>query len=181
MGNLPDMRGRSPFGVGGSTAGRVTTGGSGINADLMGATGGHECLQAHAHGVFDPGHNHGFNDPGHNHGINDPGHNHWLQDGGHSHPNGGNHTSSGAWGEIAFGNSDSTHSTASAPANLTLHAAGTGIWNNASGTGLGLNASGTGASNNASGTGVGVENAGSGNAQNMPPMAVVLFAIYTGI
>jgi len=39
---LPDLRGRTVAGVGGSTAGRLTAAGAGINGDTLGATGGAE-------------------------------------------------------------------------------------------------------------------------------------------
>lgn len=45
--NLPDMRGRSIFGeddMGGSSADRITTSGSGFNGDTLGATGGAETV-----------------------------------------------------------------------------------------------------------------------------------------
>lgn len=58
--NTPDMRGRSPSGMdamGGTAASRVTTGGSGIYGDALGATGGEEThtlsvneLASHSHG-----------------------------------------------------------------------------------------------------------------------------------
>lgn len=61
--NLPDLRGRSVFGVdnmGGSTANRVTGGTSGITGTTLGAVGGDERLHGHTHTatVTDPGHTH---------------------------------------------------------------------------------------------------------------------------
>src|SRR5579875_4098 len=45
--NLPDLRGRAPFGVdnmGGTVANRITTGGSGLSGTILGATGGAEIV-----------------------------------------------------------------------------------------------------------------------------------------
>lgn len=66
--NVPDGRGRVPVNrdtMGGTAASRVTTGGSGVNAAVLGATGGAEThtlttaqMPAHNHGVTDPGHSH---------------------------------------------------------------------------------------------------------------------------
>jgi microcystin-dependent protein len=59
--NLPDLRGRSIFGLdnmGGTPANRVTSGVSGISGATLGATGGAEAMQQHAHGITDPGHQH---------------------------------------------------------------------------------------------------------------------------
>lgn len=69
--NLPDLRGRLPLGkddMGGSGANRVTNGVSGVNATVLGATGGDQHAQADTLaatsaatvGVTDPGHTHGF-------------------------------------------------------------------------------------------------------------------------
>jgi microcystin-dependent protein len=59
--NLPDLRGRAIFGadaMGGYSAGRVTTPGSGVVGWMLGAAGGHQRLQSHGHAVNDPGHIH---------------------------------------------------------------------------------------------------------------------------
>jgi microcystin-dependent protein len=59
--NLPDLRGRSVFGVdnmGGTAAGRVTSAGSGITGTTLGAAGGDERLHQHNHSITDPGHAH---------------------------------------------------------------------------------------------------------------------------
>lgn len=58
--NLPNLKGRTIHGVDvaqAEFAARNTAGGSKV-------------LQAHTHGVNDPGHGHGVNDPGHAHSIN---------------------------------------------------------------------------------------------------------------
>jgi microcystin-dependent protein len=52
--NLPDLRGRSPFGkddMGGSAASRVTSGVSGITGTTLGTAGGSQALAAHTHAV----------------------------------------------------------------------------------------------------------------------------------
>ena len=52
--NLPDLRGRAPFGddnMGGSTAGRITNAISGITGTTLGATGGSESMQSHDHTI----------------------------------------------------------------------------------------------------------------------------------
>ena len=59
--NLPDLRGRTIFGLdtmGGSAASRLTSGGSGMDGATLGAVGGHEMLQEHTHTVTDAGHSH---------------------------------------------------------------------------------------------------------------------------
>lgn len=68
--NVPDMRGRVAAGVdnmGGSAAGRLTSGGSGITGTTLGAAGGAEAVEIsvaqmpyHGHNVTDPGHSHAF-------------------------------------------------------------------------------------------------------------------------
>lgn len=68
--NLPDFRGRAPFGVdnmGGTPANRVTAGGSGVAGNTLGATGGDQLLQQHTHSVNDPTHTHTLTDAGHTH------------------------------------------------------------------------------------------------------------------
>lgn len=66
--NLPDCRGRVSAGrddMNGSAAGRLTSGGSGVNGVLLGATGGAQTvtlttaeMPSHSHTVTDPGHSH---------------------------------------------------------------------------------------------------------------------------
>lgn len=72
--NLPDARGRTVFGkdnMGGSTAGRVTSAGSGVVGTTLGASGGAQSNTIQASNVpqlpvvvTDPGHGHGFNGSG---------------------------------------------------------------------------------------------------------------------
>lgn len=69
--NLPDLRGRTVLGAGG-TAG----------ASLFGTGGAHEVtltveqLPPHGHGITDQGHTHAFTGTPHGHGVTDPGHSH---------------------------------------------------------------------------------------------------------
>lgn len=73
--NLPDLRGRAPFGddnMGGTAANRITTAGSGIDGATIGASGGE---QAHTLVTGEiPVHSHPntatVNDPGHSHPLN---------------------------------------------------------------------------------------------------------------
>jgi microcystin-dependent protein len=63
---LPDLRGRSVFGLdnmGGTVAGRVTSGISGISGTALGAAGGSEAMHSHSHTatVTDAGHSHDAN------------------------------------------------------------------------------------------------------------------------
>jgi len=64
---VPDLRGRTPVGIGTGT---------GLTARTLGGAGGAEThvltaaqMPAHAHGVSDPGHGHGVSDPGHSHSL----------------------------------------------------------------------------------------------------------------
>lgn len=64
--NLPDYRGRVGAGqddMGGSSADRLTAAVSGIDGDVLGASGGSELLHAHTHTVTDPGHTHSISPP----------------------------------------------------------------------------------------------------------------------
>jgi microcystin-dependent protein len=70
--NLPDMRGRVPAGrddMGGSAALRLTSALSGINGQLLGASGGFQShlLTASQSGL--PAHTPTINDPGHTHNV----------------------------------------------------------------------------------------------------------------
>jgi len=61
--NLPDYRGRVGAGqddMGGTSADRLTAAASGLDGDVLGATGGSELLHGHVHAVTitDPGHTH---------------------------------------------------------------------------------------------------------------------------
>ena len=54
---LPDARGRSRFALDQATT-RLTSAVSGLSPNTVGSGGGDQLLQAHAHGVTDPGHTH---------------------------------------------------------------------------------------------------------------------------
>jgi microcystin-dependent protein len=72
--NLPDLRGRAPFGkddMGGVAASRITSGVSGISGTTLGATGGDQAMQSHTHTINDAGHTHTITDPGHFHTTQD--------------------------------------------------------------------------------------------------------------
>jgi microcystin-dependent protein len=88
--NVPDLRGRTPIGIGTAASGTVYT---------LGATGGEEKhllllaeLANHVHALTDPGHTHIQNahththsDPGHTHGLSQTPHTHPITDPQHSH------------------------------------------------------------------------------------------------
>lgn len=57
---LPDSKGRTRFVLNQGTA-RVSTAISGINGDVLFASGGNEAMHQHNHGVTDPTHTHGHN------------------------------------------------------------------------------------------------------------------------
>jgi microcystin-dependent protein len=55
---VPDELSRVRLPLDTSATGRVTAGISGINGTTMGSAGGNQFLQAHSHGITDPGHTH---------------------------------------------------------------------------------------------------------------------------
>jgi microcystin-dependent protein len=87
---VPDLRGRIPAGkdnMGGTTASRLTSGGSGITGTTMGAAGGVQTVTLQATEM-----------PVHNHGVTDPGHSHAMTSRGSDLPQGGNgRFADGAW------------------------------------------------------------------------------------
>lgn len=127
--NVPDLRGRVIAGVdnmGGTAAGRLTSGGSGVNGASRGATGGGEThtlttaqMPAHTHANT-------LNDPGHAHSVYDPGHAH-----SYSQPyRAGWEASAGGTG---IAGSIQANSTGAAGTGIAIYAAGTGMSiNNAS-------------------------------------------------
>lgn len=172
--NVPDLRGRSLFGLdnmGGANAARLS---AVLASTTLGAAGGNQLLQLHSHGVVDPGHNHVINNPAHAHGISDPGHNHGVSDPGHTHQYASNSQTVGvnsAGGGNGF---------------LTINGTGTTSW---SGTGISLSgaytgvsvqAAGTSISANPAATGISLGTSGSGNSQNVPPAAMVNHIIFAG-
>lgn len=187
--NLPDYRGRALWGqddMGGVAAGRITSA-SGFGTGIY-VVGGNQLLQAHNHGINDPGHNHSISDPGHNHsqtshthGINDPGHQ-------HSVPQSSTHTHNlGSTVDVAGGSSFSVFSAGVGGPDATggayaaignSNSATTGV--SVAGAYAGINAATTGVSNSAAYTGISVQSNGSGASQNMPPAATVPIIIYCG-
>lgn len=176
--NVPDYRGRSPFGVDPAQA-RMATATVGFDVTRLGAVGGSQHMHGHTHGVTDPGHGHGYTDPGHIHGVNDPGHAHaaWTDtQGSHSHGapllpvnaaslDAGGGASGGIFAitaGFALG-ADGAHGH-----NVGIGGSGTGIW---------LSYSGIGITISASGTGVAVQSAGSGTSQNIPPAIMTRWQI----
>ena len=70
--NLPDLRGRAVAGLdnmGGTAANRLTSGGSGINGIVLGASGGSETVTLTGAQTGLPGHSHTITDPGHSHNM----------------------------------------------------------------------------------------------------------------
>jgi len=122
---LPDLRGRTVFGrdnMGGTAANRITAGGAGFDGTVLGAAGGSEWMQFHAHNISDPGHGHPVSDPG------------------HAHPTQGYHTLTGT---IFYGGTGGNMGSGSGTGG-----AGTGISIVASGTGISVQANGAGSSQN---------------------------------
>lgn len=152
---LPDFRGRVPIGVDASGANRVTSAGSGIDSNTIGASGGNQAAQQHTHTVNDPTHTHSVGDPGHTHNITDPGHQHQNTV----------TASPGASTAIALNTSATIGSgqiTASSVTGVTNQSTTTGVTNFPNSTGITNADFGTGAS------------------QNMPPALVVSYLIFTG-
>lgn len=122
---LPDCRGRAIFGVdnmGAVAANRLTQAASGVNAVVLGASGGDQRAPTHTHTLTDLGHNHTLTDTGHSHQYgyrkwsdsgNDTGHN--IVD---SYPGGnGNYTTSQATSGVTL---------ASATTGISIAASGAG-------------------------------------------------------
>jgi microcystin-dependent protein len=149
--NLPDLRGRAPFGkddMGGTAANRITNAVSGFVATTLGAVGGDQNVGAHGHGVTDPSHTHTVTDPGHVHtaSVSDPGHLHSaptplnLNVGGGGLYLGMDSTSFGFRGYTTSGNVTGI--------GVNIASKVTGITNVTNTTGLTVNTGGTGASAN---------------------------------
>jgi microcystin-dependent protein len=178
--NLPDLRGRALFGkddMGGSAANRVTSGGSGIGGNVLGAVGGAQNvtlgtaeMPVHAHGVTDPTHAHGVTDPTHAHGVTDPTHAHGVTDPTHAHTE---QQLAGGGTQVQFGGTGGFNLSTG-----NTGAAATGIAINPAATGIAINAAGTGIAIGAAGTGIVINNAGGGNPHNnMPPAMMVNFIL----
>lgn len=123
--NLPDLRGRTLFGLdnmGGTPANRVTSAVSGINGTTLGAVGGDQNVQTHNHTLTDPGHTHAVTDPQHHHAI-------------------GKHLAGTGGGTVCNAIGTDTF-------DLVTQAASTGITINSGTTGITLATFGSGASQN---------------------------------
>lgn len=148
---LPDSRGRAAIGrdnMGGTAAGRITAGLSGIAGATLGAAGGDERLHAHGHGIADPGHGHSIADPGHAHGVYDPGHGHVSSEA--VVKNIGVPTGFQVVGNDPGGRLDPNNvvGTNASPSYVSIYAAATGIGIFGAGTGIGIQGAGAGASQN---------------------------------
>jgi microcystin-dependent protein len=158
--NLPDCRGRFLAGLdnmGGTAAGVITQAVSGVNSEAIGAVGGSQATQAHTHPVNDPSHVHGVNDPSHNHPLGDPGH-------AHGYPAGFSEDANppGAGDAATTDEGDQTN---------TTDVSGTGIFIDAAFTGISIQAAVTGITN---------QTFGAGNSQNIPPVMMINYIIFTG-
>ena len=116
--NLPDLRGRTIFGVDPSQG----------EFSAPGTKGGQKTVQAHNHGVNDPGHNHGVYDPGHQHSSQ----RNFFADAGGA----GNLNMSGGGDGYAQGQ-----------VNVQTNTSGTGIGIYGNGTGISIQSTGSGANN----------------------------------
>jgi microcystin-dependent protein len=117
--NLPDLRSRVTAGLdnmGGSAAGRITSGVAGIQGGTLGATGGNQATQAHTHTLTDPGHVHVVTDPEHNHPALPP-------DSGFAE----NGSGGGSQNLTSGGNAHFVATTGNAFTGLTLQSAETGV------------------------------------------------------
>lgn len=146
---LPDTRGRVIAGVdnmGGTPANRLTTAGSGINATMLGSSGGAQNHTLTAAQM--PAHNHGVNDPGHAHNVYDPTHTHGVYDPGHVHSYNRVTTGNGQGSDIGTANNHVVTNTAAATTGISLHAAATGIGIYAAATGISTQNAGSGSAHN---------------------------------
>lgn len=193
---IPDRRGRFALcrdEMGGFFANRVTAAAIGTNASLLGATGGDQLTQSHAHVLRDPGHGHSvadaghahpFIDPGHNHGFNDPGHTHGVYDPGHSHGAPSVDLNPAGQAGVPIYASDYAQRglrTTVEPTNISIYGSGTGIYIAPSGTGGYIAGATANIGIYPSGTGITLDPFGQGGAQNMPPFQTTNMLIYTGV
>lgn len=115
--NVPNMKGRAPFGV---DAAQVEFGN-------IGTPGGQKIVQQHTHGV---------NDPSHAHGVSDPGHQHYSVDGGQQNAievgsSTNTLTTNGNAAKITWGNTVTSNAATNIgiygnPTGITIQNAGTG-------------------------------------------------------
>lgn len=172
---LPDGRDRVRIGrgnMGGSAAGRVTTGVAGIDTSLLGATGGSQFMHEHNHSASVQT---VVTDLGHRHGVNDPLHGHILTDAGHSHA----YDAPGTPVELSYQGGPSKLNVVTGPT-----AKNTGNNSNL-GVGLVSSVSGVTTQNNTTGISVQVtptvDAAGAGGSQNVPPCIVLDMIIFAGV
>lgn len=205
--NIPDWRGRVAVGHDpGEATGRVNFSITGINVGVIGASGGSQYLQQHAHTITDSGHNHYVNDPqhshtggnhqhvqeNHQHGLYDPGHGHGISDPGHGHTLDvgiGYYVGMGGGGNgfvLPGGSALGAHGSGTG---IGIYGSGTNaladwggvVWTQAGTGGVQTTGSGTGIWLNASNANISINNTGSGGAQNMPPVLVAPKIIFTGV
>jgi microcystin-dependent protein len=174
--NLPDLRGRAPFGkddMGGTAAGRITNAVSGLVATTLGVTGGDQNVGAHGHGVTDLGHTHTVIDPGHFHtaSVSDLGHYHQQGTEGIYYAN--NAPLYGTAGATFTGN----RSWGAATNNQAWVAAPTST--NGTGITVGIVSKVTGITNVTNTTGLTVNTGGTGASANIPPAIILNYIIKT--
>jgi microcystin-dependent protein len=187
--NVPDLRGRTGFGkddMGGSAASRITAGVSGVTGTTLGATGGHQDIPLHNHGITEPnggaGHSHGITQPAHSHGVNEgsggSGHAHGLTDTGHTH-NYQRYQLIGGGSSVAAGSgfSISDVSTASLGSNNTS----AGLTVNFATTGISIQGNTANVTVNNNASGITINNRGSGTGANVPPALILNKIIYSGV
>jgi len=149
--NLPDLRGRAPFGkddMGGTAANRITNAVSGFVATTLGAVGGDQNVGAHGHGVTDPSHTHTVADPGHVHtaSVSDPGHQHSAPTPLNTNVGGGGLYLGMDSGSFGFRGYNTAANFTGISVNIASKV--TGITNFTNTTGITVNTGGTGASAN---------------------------------
>jgi microcystin-dependent protein len=203
----PDFRGR--IGVGADTnpgtgfANRMTI----INSQQIGAMGGSQLLQAHTHGITDPGHGHGLEEPTHNHAVQDPwhthgwpqnthghgvydvGHGHTHHDPTHSHQYEYNGPGGNGLELAADTNGDMWFLTHASAVGMDVHGAGVGHTTAAEYAWYSMNPTSSGGYNSAANTGqwlygngcgIGIYNHGAGDTENVSPSLVIAKIIYAG-
>lgn len=165
--NLPDARGRTLFGrdnMGGTAASRLTVP---IDGSALGASGGHQALQAHTHGINDPGHGHtGYTDMQGVHAHT--GTTNWV----------GDHTHGYVRSDGSPGGTPSSSTGGTAPASIQTDPAGGHNHTFTTDVGGGHNHI---VQTYNSQAGVSTVSSGDGNAQNIPPGLVVNTIIFTGV
>jgi len=160
--NLPDLRGRMPFGAGGALGLMAVGGAASVTLSV-------DQMPEHGHAVTDPGHGHAFTANPHSHTITDPGHIHTLTDPGHAHTSiiadAAESTTGADKASVTSG------ATASATTGITMASATTGITVN--------NATVNGSSDTAT-TGITIAETGSGlPVPILPPYIAVNWMVRT--